>query len=287
MSTSDRGRGATLIEVIVVLGILAVLVALLLPAVQSARLSAIKAEAFNGGRQLLLATHQYAGQHKDQLVDYDGATRWDGASIVRELCPYLEADPNDPPAFVRLRSDPSDGPTAPSVHLIAPAPDRAPPRPCSYAFNAVCYAYGQTLKGVTDGLSNTVGLAEHYGSCQSATYECHFVGSIKRHPDGTPRVQSRVGFRRTTFADYPMYDDVRPLTTTRDGRPHTIPNLPLTFQVRPALGDCDPRIPQSSLPGGMMVGLLDGSVRFVRPEVAPEVFWGSVTPAAGEVVTLD
>ena len=37
----------------------------------------------------------------------------------------------------------------------------------------------------------------------------------------------------------------------------------------------------------MLVGLFDGSVRTVSPRVSEEVFWGSVTPAGGEVVTLD
>ena len=84
-----------------------------------------------------------------------------------------------------------------------------------------------------------------------------------------------------------MYDDVHPVAASRDGQPATVGSLPLTFQVRPALSECDPRIPQSSLPGGILAGMLDGSVRFLHPNVAPEVFWGSVTPAGGEAVNLD
>ena len=61
----------------------------------------------------------------------------------------------------------------------------------------------------------------------------------------------------------------------------------LTFQARPKLEDCNPLIPQTPHAGGMLVGLFDGSVRSISPRVGEEVFWGSVTPAGGEVVTLD
>jgi hypothetical protein len=34
----------------------------------------------------------------------------------------------------------------------------------------------------------------------------------------------------------------------------------------------------------MLIGLGDGSVRTIAPTVAPAVYWGAVTPAAGEVI---
>ena len=61
----------------------------------------------------------------------------------------------------------------------------------------------------------------------------------------------------------------------------------LTFQARPKLSDCNPLIPQTPHAGGMLVGMFDGSVRTVTPRISEEAFWGSVTPAGGEVVTLD
>jgi len=81
-------------------------------------------------------------------------------------------------------------------------------------------------------------------------------------------------------------NDVVPVTSgfppvTRSSTPG------LTFQARPKLEDCNPLIPQTPHAGGMLVGLFDGSVRSISPRVSEEVFWGSVTPAGGEVVTLD
>ena len=284
--------GATLVEVVVVLAIIAVLVGLLVSAIQAARLSAARVSAVNGARQLILATHGYAAKHHDQLLDYEGLPPEGGMSIIRQLCPYLEADIEHLPKFLRLSSDPSgdkakmSGPQPP-----IPPPSFgpiAPPEICSFAFNVACYAPGQRLnKTVTDGLSNTLAVSEHYGVCGEATFECHFGGSVQINRDtGRPIPRRSSGYRRTTFADYPMYDDVHPVAAA-GGQPATVGSLPLTFQVRPPVADCDPRIPQSSLPGGILAGMLDGSVRFIHPHVSPEVFWGSVTPAGGEVVTLD
>jgi hypothetical protein len=60
------------------------------------------------------------------------------------------------------------------------------------------------------------------------------------------------------------------------------------FQVRPTpyLGNCDPTLASTPHGGGILVGLVDGSVRPVSAGISPVTWWYALTPAGGEVVDL-
>ena len=81
---APRRAAFTLVELLVVIGIIAVLVSLLLPALGRARESAKRATCMANLRSLGQAMFAYANDHKDRLpngnppgvyVDYDGANR--------------------------------------------------------------------------------------------------------------------------------------------------------------------------------------------------------------------
>ncbi|WP_407936102.1 H-X9-DG-CTERM domain-containing protein [Gemmata algarum] len=89
------------------------------------------------------------------------------------------------------------------------------------------------------------------------------------------------------FCRPPHVSGCAPVTSTEQGETVSVGSSPLTFQVRPAISQCNPRIPQSSIPNGILCGFADGSVRFVSQSVKDSVFWGSVTSNKGEVVSFD
>jgi prepilin-type processing-associated H-X9-DG protein len=61
------------------------------------------------------------------------------------------------------------------------------------------------------------------------------------------------------------------------------------FQVQPSPfnGNCDPGLASTPHPGGMMIGLCDGSVRCVSAGVDPTIWWHLNTPKGGEVLPDD
>jgi len=82
-STCRRARGFTLIELLVVIGIIAILLALLVPSLSGIREKANRMRCMNNARQLVLAAIHYAGDHSGALP----YPNWNNAVGALADCP--------------------------------------------------------------------------------------------------------------------------------------------------------------------------------------------------------
>src|SRR5262245_23622487 len=92
-----KRTGFTLIELLVVIAIIAILIGLLLPAIQKVRAAAARTKCLNNLKQMALACHNYEGVYKrlpfGKGPSYAGAPVYARWSAHSELLPYVEQDP--------------------------------------------------------------------------------------------------------------------------------------------------------------------------------------------------
>ncbi len=271
-------KALTLLELLVVVAIIAILIGLLLPAVQSVRLSAARIQGVNKVKQIGLAVHNYAHANNHELpIGYAQISTF--VLILPHLEHgnyYAELTGGTRPFSSDYRMEPYISPVDPT--LADPEVARGM---SSYAYNARVFVRAVTQRpratlGNTfaDGASNTVILTEHYGRLCGDTFFM-WITNGPHDPFWNPVLHRETTARRASFADV---NDVGYVLT---------PTPTVTFQVRPASQECNPRMPQTPYPNGLLVGLADGSVRLVSPGVSPSTFWATVTPAGGEVLGRD
>jgi len=284
--TCGPRRGFTLIELLVVIGIVAVLIGLLLPAVQKVREAASRLQCQNNLKQIGLATHNFhdtCGMMPPSCwylplvgTDEEGQSYPDSAfgSALFHVLPFLEQDNlyrssyiavpgwsgghyigwalDDRPVTVYVcPSDPSNA---------AASQQRAQG---SYAVNSRALLKWTPVLVATsfpDGLSNTILFAEHYGRCRD----------IK-----------------------PPYDPVEMLwtggnATLSDSKPPQV--LPLwdqTLDPMPNEKVCTMWRSQAPHAGGANVCLADGSVRSVSPAISQETWYRALLPNDGQPMGAD
>jgi len=200
-----RWRGFTLIELLVVIAIIAILIGLLLPAVQKVREAAARTQCLNNLHQLSVAVHDYASTYNNKLpaITQTGQARGNpgtiDATIHFLLLPFVEQDAlyndgvNQGGTDVGTWGGPTGNPAQPQVLYMMikgyvcpgdftvtsggyPTNRGADWRASSYGANYLLF--GASYRGnadmprynignIPDGTSNTITFAERFGGYQS------------------------------------------------------------------------------------------------------------------------
>jgi prepilin-type N-terminal cleavage/methylation domain-containing protein len=277
--TSSR-RAVTLFEVLVVVAIIAVLLGLLLPAVFKMRENALRMQSANNIRQCCLAMHAFAATHDGNLPSMEGdpASSNPKESFWYALLPFLdncsEAQMQQPGLYpyVKVFLSPAD----PTVHIVLREWNAS--TNISYGANAQAFQQVPNIdRAFADGTSNTLAIAERYAICE---YPVCWVmyGS-----------QSRVTFAdggqamNPGLQDFPVTLGRPPVSNSAMAVYNKVDPAP-TFQVAPKVSECKFAWPSTPHRAGMLVGVVDGSVRTLSPSISPTIYWGAITPASGEVL---
>ncbi|MFM7148964.1 MAG: DUF1559 domain-containing protein [Gemmataceae bacterium] len=315
-------QGFTLIELLVVIAIIAILIGLLLPAVQKVRDAAARMQSQNNLKQLALSLHNFHDVHgkTPPVFGYISGTGGVPGSIFYHLLPYFEQDNlhKQGPDIARQSAlkvlmAPQDrtygtglfeltsampawfapGPPATANPILTWAGPSTTWGLSSYAANWQVFGdHGTRLTDIGDGLSNTITFNEKY--------------AVASRPTGNPRQGANLwgyGVLPVT-SDYSVSLPANSLYVNgywaRSGFVNVggpVPTSwtgPIPWRCRcmlkpewgPPLTNAHPLKSQGLTSAGINVALGDGSVRFVSASTDDPTWSAAETPSNGEVIQL-
>lgn len=299
MVISNRRVAFTLVELLVVIAIIAVLIGLLLPAVQKVREAAARSTCSNNLKQIGLALHNYHDTYDALPIGMSAKTSpTPYMSWLTRLLPYVEQQPlwaesqaafeqSDlfilvPPhrplgRLVPVYQCPAMSPKSAVVNLVKTTvaftsylgssgsePVSARPNGLLTSVSAI------RLSAVTDGTSSTIAVGERHNS-PDTDGEYHFgwwYAGTGQLLDGS--ADYILSVRETNHSPY--------LTACPPG--------PYQFVPGRVNQSCDVLHYWSSHPSGANFAFADGSVRFLRYS-ANDIMPALATRAGGEVVAAE
>ena len=105
MTRISNRKGFTLIELLVVIAIIAILIALLVPAVQKVREAAARTQCINNLKQTGLALHGYNDVNKNLPSGYYSSGTFTYTGWQLQLLPYLDQTPLWDQSYAYLQSN--------------------------------------------------------------------------------------------------------------------------------------------------------------------------------------
>jgi prepilin-type N-terminal cleavage/methylation domain-containing protein len=283
-----RWLGFTLIELLVVIAIIAILIGLLLPAVQKVREAAARMQSSNNIKQMSLALHNMNdsnGVLPAMVSNFpsNGPVR---GTLQYFLLPFIEQD--NAYKFMASQHNDSWYCTQPIKTYVAPsdptnastALDVNSPRfGTSYAPNEWVFGSGNAPPNIqisdttsraaipktfVDGTSNTIVFSEKYAACgsSSSSQAFYFYGE-------TGGACNRQGNAPSSLGSIPGFYTLTPP------------------QPKPSPFNCNSCMLQGMSAGGIQVGLGDGSVRNVSTNISATTWANAVQPADGNTLGSD
>ncbi len=293
--------GFTLIELLVVIAIIAILIGLLLPAVQKVREAAARAQCQNNTKQLGLAIANYASANNSQLPPSSGQTVITGAapagfgpvSLNFLLFPYLEQQA----VFSAAIAPPAGHAQAGAIQTAAGFFVSTPMKVFT------CPSDGSISNGLTNYTNSGLAPAG-YAVCNYAHnialyatpttpnyYQAAF--SIANIPDGTSNTLSfieRIGNCGPSFnstRDLPSGPHGTSNTSTEGGIVATGGTTPALPEIGVTKSTCTDSGASSPHTGVIVCGLVDGSVRNMTTSITQVTFYRLLNPADGLTIGSD